>query len=381
MRPGSSANNCPASEGGSEGQVAGALPVVCLPVDPWRDMAIVYFSAMKWQVLFLLSFLLVGRASGQEWRVPIGPFFPSGDPNPFVNPALIVSDHRLTAEMTTLVYRHPQVEGQGGEISFVNASYELPDRGTAIGLSYANLTSTHSIQNMARLNIAQRFRLRKQTLTPGIYVGFKSVRRAGMSTDANTSSANADGNMNAMIFDIGVGITYRYRKLLAGIGLGDWNAGEWEFGPKPTYGRRERVAVATYLHTVIRYDIEIGRHFRIMPVTQFSWTPKFDRYLLDDFVVFGADSLTKVLERVNIGLGIRGSKHGESPFQFHSFVVSHELMFRWFRLGYAVYMPISNTANQSGLMHQITFRLNLFRVTADAVPNASVEQPNGMGGN
>lgn len=315
----------------------------------------------------LLSIVSGFSVVGQEILLPMGPNFPNGNLNPFYNPSLIIGEHRLVAEMSNFLYEYTQMESIG--FSFVNVSYEFSKWGTAVGFSYKNLTSDYSIQNTPRINIAQRFRIREHTLIPGMYFGFKSVRGV-----ANMHSTDPNDNLNAMIFDVGMGISYRFRKLVMGISVGDWNSGEWEFGRKP-YSRRGKVFIRPYLHGVVNYDFELGKRFRIMPVTALHWNPDFARLLFENHIVLGVDSLTRVLERINLGVGIRAGKSRDTEFKAFDFVISPEVVFRWFRMGYGIAIPIYDPYDVRTLTHHLTFRLNLFRVAGRSDSRAMKRTP------
>ena len=87
--------------------------------------------------------------------------------NPFLNPALIVSDFRLQAEVN-----HWNYENRSSTL--VNASFELNRPRLAIGITYSLSEFFENLWDVARLNLAYRFKIGEHSIVPSVYFGFKA---------------------------------------------------------------------------------------------------------------------------------------------------------------------------------------------------------------
>ncbi len=89
--------------------------------------------------------------------------------------------------------------------------------------------------------------------------------------------------------------------------------------------------------------------FRIKPLSFVKTDAASAQF--DNWVFLGADNLTKVLTRVNIGVGYRVQD---------AVIVSAELIFKWFRLGYSYDITTSGLSAFSNGSHEATLRMHLF---------------------
>jgi hypothetical protein len=271
---------------------------------------------------------------------------PNAYQNPFFNPSMILNEYQLNAD---LVYKQQLLNDNSiGYTTWANASYEVPKARSAFGLSYLNVqTGLAKFQNNhARLNYAFRFRIKKHSIVPAIYLGL--IAQSIYSTKYGPGAKKED-------FDVGVGLHYRFKDLIFGISMSRLNS------PQLHGGFNFSLLFVPQLNALLHYDFKIGKMFRLMPVTLFQWNA-FD-YQIDDFIVVGVDSISKVLERVNLGVGLRlyttESSQEPSPV---TIVLAPEFIFKWFRIGYTLDWEISTKTGFSVMRsHQITLRMHLFR--------------------
>jgi hypothetical protein len=277
------------------------------------------------------------------------------DPNtylsPYANPALLLSNHRLQAEVN-------QSWTEGGGFTNGYASLELKRPCLGIGILLVRSEFGKYIMESIRLDLAYRFNIGEHTLIPGVYVGMKAF---SYGQSIHPLSDNGARSESAIVPDVGVGVQYRFRKLIFAISAGNLNRGEWEYG-EPFYGRRQEAIVNTFLHSVLSYDFEVGRYFRIKPVTIFRWTPtKTANYFsLGDHLVLGVDNISKVLTRINIGVGVHWSRSDISSYAYDRLIISPQLCFKWFSIGYSTRMPLQDIHNSQNHVHQFSFRVHLF---------------------
>jgi hypothetical protein len=275
--------------------------------------------------------------------------------NPSLNPALIVSDHRLQAEVNHWNYGNRSS-------TLANASFELNRPRLALGITYSLSEFSGYLHEFARLNLAYRFKIGEHSVVPGVYFGFKSFSfdLSRVPGYGHISSGNAG---RTFVPDMGVGLHYRYRSILFAISAGDLNSGETEYGEINSFGRRDKAIVNTFLYSLISYDAAIGRYFRIKPVTIFRWTPRTtgNYFNLGDHLVLGVDNISKVLTRVNTGIGFNTlwSDDSSSTNSNDVLIISSQLCFKWFSVGYSAIMPLESGQTGSP-SHLFSFRVHLF---------------------
>jgi hypothetical protein len=149
---------------------------------------------------------------------------------------------------------------------------------------------------------------------------------------------------------------------LFAISAGDLNSGETEYG-EFSFGRRSQAVVNTFLHSVISYDVAIGRFFCIKPVSIFRWTPRTtgNYYGLNNHLVLGVDNISKVLTRINTGIGFNKSLTDDtlSSNSNGDLIISSQFCFKWFSIGYSAIMSIESRQTGSPA-HLFSFRAHLF---------------------
>lgn len=258
---------------------------------------------------------------------------------------MILNEYQLNADLgyqQTLIY-----DRTFGFVTWANASFEVPKVRSGFGLSYRNIQDEQGMyqDNQARFNYAFRFHIKKHTIVPAIYVGLVS----------HTRHSTMYGSIHGETIDVGLGLNYRFKDLLFGISMSRLNTPviEGVYASPIIFNPR--------LNLILRYDWKIGKMFRIMPLTIFTWSDGFIQ--IDDFIVLGVDSISKVLERVNLGIGYSlhasESQQGPSPV---TIVLAPEFIFKWFRIGYTLDWEISTKTGFSVMRsHQITLRMHLFR--------------------
>jgi len=300
-------------------------------------------------LMFLLSFVATAQQDPNTYL------------NPYFNPALVIGDHRLNVEVNRLMFENESM-------SWVNASFEMRPPSFGLGVSYRRLDSKTYLNDFARLNLAYRFKIGEHSVIPGMYFGFKAFTNALARADVNSSSNFPE---QTFIPDIGLGVSYRYRHLLFAVSASDLNTGYWVYGK----GISERAVIAAILHSVISYDAAIGKYFRIKPVTIFTWTSSMNvnRFFLGDHLVLGVDNISKVLTRINTGIGLQMFGKDASGRITEELVISSQLCFKWFTMGYSTEIPMPSS-NQE-LIHQFSFRIHLFPNNTDVaiVPQVTGE--------
>lgn len=119
--------------------------------------------------------------------------------NSYFNPALIINNYRLNAEVNHLVF-------ENGSMTWVNASFEMKQPRFGLGVSYRRLDSKALLNDFARLNVAYRFKFGEHSIVPCMYFGFKAFTNDLVRTDGNSSSKGAG---QTFIPDFGLGVNYR----------------------------------------------------------------------------------------------------------------------------------------------------------------------------
>jgi type IX secretion system PorP/SprF family membrane protein len=277
------------------------------------------------------------------------------DYSPYINPSFIVNDYQLNADVQ---HRQQWVGFDGRPISTAaNVSYEVKKAHSAFGITYLIDALGAQYSHNARLNYAGAIRFRGHTIAPGIYMGVLANHLDGsqlnpvQSGDQNIITSNQAG----VAFDIGVGLSYRFKGLVVGFSASHLAGPTLEYAEG---GNTSEVTIARHYYGLVRYDFEIGRVFRLKPlsfVKTDAASAQFDQWLF-----FGADNLTKVLHRVNIGVGYRIDD---------AVMVSAELVFKWFRFGYSYDITTSGLNSYSNGSHEITLRMHLFPVATAPVWN------------
>lgn len=269
------------------------------------------------------------------------------DHNAFINPSFMVNDYELNADVQ---HRQQWVGFDGRPISTAaNVSYEVKKAHSAFGITYLIDALGAQYSHNARLNYAGAIRFRGHTIAPGIYMGVLANHLDGsqlnpvQSGDQNIITSNQAG----VAFDIGVGLSYRFKGLVVGFSASHLAGPTLEYADG---GTLSEVTIARHYYGLVRYDFEMGRTFRLKPlsfVKTDAASAQFDQWLF-----FGADNLTKVLNRVNIGVGYRIDD---------AVMVSAELIFKWFRLGYSYDITTSGLNAYGNGSHELTLRMHLFK--------------------
>ncbi|MCF8259090.1 MAG: PorP/SprF family type IX secretion system membrane protein [Flavobacteriales bacterium] len=271
------------------------------------------------------------------------------DYNAYINPSFIVNDYELNADVQ---HRQQWVGFDGRPITTsANVSYEVKKAYSAFGVTYLHDQLGAQEGHNARLNYAGVIRFKGHTIAPGIYFGamFTSLDGSQLNPiqtgDPNIISSKQEGNA----FDMGLGLSYRYRGLVVGLSISHLT-GQTISYPETITGAQSEITIARHYYGLVRYDFKIGRVFRLKPlsfVKTDAASAQFDQWLF-----FGADNLTKMLNRVNIGVGYRIDD---------AVMVSAELIFKWFRLGYSYDITTSGLRSYSKGSHEITLRMHLFK--------------------
>lgn len=269
------------------------------------------------------------------------------DYNAYINPSFIVNDYELNADVQ---HRQQWVGFDGRPITTsANVSYEVKKAYSAFGVTYLHDKLGAQDSHNARFNYSGAIRFRGHTIAPAIYMGVLVSHLDGsqlnpiQSGDQNIITTN----QGAAAFDIGVGLSYRFKGLVVGFSANHLAGPTLEYAEG---GNLSEVTIARHYYGLVRYDFEIGRVFRLKPlsfVKTDAASAQFDQWLF-----FGADNLTKVLNRVNIGVGYRIDD---------AVMVSAELIFKWFRFGYSYDITTSGLSAYSHGSHELTLRMHLFK--------------------
>ncbi len=294
------------------------------------------------------------------------------DYSSYINPSFIINDYQVNVDVQ---HRQQWVGFDGRPIStLANVSVDLnrgengfwvkvPESGrwlkrnflktisrSGFGISVLSDKLGAQYSGGVKFNYAYCITLGAHRIIPGIYTGVLYNTLDGsqlnpvQSGDQNIITSNQGG----AAFDIGVGLSYRFKGLVVGFSANHL------VGPTLEYaegGNVSEVSIARHYYGLVRYDFEIGRVFRLKPlsfVKTDAASAQFDQWLF-----FGADNLTKVLHRVNIGVGYRIDD---------AVMVSGELIFKWFRFGYSYDITTSGLNSYSNGSHEITLRMHLFPV-------------------
>jgi type IX secretion system PorP/SprF family membrane protein len=305
-----------------------------------------YFSAMRFTGTFSVLLLSSLIASAQQ-----DPQFSQyQDYSPYINPSFMVNDHALNVDIQ---HRQQWVGFPGRPISTVaNASYEVKKAYSAFGITYMHDKLGAQTAHNARLNYAGAIRFKGHTIAPGIYFGLLANHLDGsqlnpiQSGDQNIITNNQGG----FAFDIGLGLSYRFKGLVVGFSANHLADPKMEYAEG---GNVSEVTIARHYYGLGRYDFQFGRMFRLKPLTAIKTDGASAQ--IDQWLWFGFDNLTKYFNRVNIGVGYRIDD---------AVMVAGEVVFKWFRLGYSYDITTSGLNAYSNGSHEITLRMHLFPVTS-----------------
>lgn len=298
---------------------------------------------MSYRLVAILILLSLGRAFGQQ-----DPQFSQYlDHNAYINPSFIVNDYELNADVQ---HRQQWVGFEGRPITTAaNVSYEVKKAYSAFGITYLHDKLGAQESHNARLNYSGAIRFRGHTIAPGIYMGVVANYLDGSQLNPiQSGDQNIIGSKQGnAAFDIGVGLSYRFKGLVIGFSANHLTNQTLRYAEG---GSISEVTIARHYYGLVRYDFEIGRVFRLKPlsfVKTDAASAQFDQWLF-----FGADNLTKVFNRVNIGVGYRVND---------AMMVSAELIFKWFRFGYSYDITTRRLNSYSNGSHELTLRMHLFK--------------------
>lgn len=269
------------------------------------------------------------------------------DYSAFINPSFIVNDYKLNAD----VQHRQQWVGFDGRpiITATNVSYEVKKAYSAFGISYLIDVLGAQLSHNARLNYSGAIRFKGHTIAPGIYMGIVANHLDGsklnpiQTGDENIISSNQAG----VAFDMGLGLSYRFKGLVVGFSVSHLTGQTLEYADGGTVSK---VTIARHYYGLIRYDFNIGRMFRLKPLTFFKTDGASAQ--VDNWLWFGFDNLNKYLNRVNIGVGYRIDD---------AVMVAGEVVFKWFRVGYSYDITTSGLNGYSNGSHEVTLRMHLFK--------------------
>lgn len=293
------------------------------------------------------------------------------DYSAFVNPSFVINDYQVNVDAQ---HRQQWVGFDGRPIStLVNISVDLnrgengftvkvPETGSWLKRNFLKTISKSGFgvtvlsdklgaqySGAVRFNYAYCITIGEHRIIPGIYTGLLYNTLDGsklnpiQTGDQNIISSNQGG----LAFDMGIGLSYRFKGLVVGFSANHLPRQTLEYADGGTVSQ---VTVARHYYGLIRYDFKIGRVFRLKPLT-FVKTDAASAQL-DQWLWFGFDNLNKYLNRVNIGVGYRIDD---------AVVLSGEVVFKWFRIGYSYDITTSGLRAYSNGSHEITLRMHLFK--------------------
>jgi len=269
------------------------------------------------------------------------------DYSAYINPSFMVNDYELNADVQ---HRQQWVGFPGRPIStLANVSYEVKKAHSAFGVTYLHDKLGAQENHNARLNYSGAIRFRGHTIAPGIYFGLIANSLDGSQLNPiQTGDPNIiTSKQHGTVFDMGLGLSYRFKGLVFGVSMNHLTNQTLVYSDEIV---QSEVKIARHLYTVIRYDFEIGKTFRLMPLTFFSTDITSGR--IDNWLWVGFDNLNKYLQRVNIGVGHR---------LVHAVVVAAEWEFKWFRLGYSYDINLIDASKYKHGSHELTLRMHLFK--------------------
>ncbi len=240
-------------------------------------------------------------------------------------------------------------------VSWANASYEVAKINSSFGFSYLNNQLGAQQINEFKLGYAYRFVIANaHQLIPGIHLGFQNSALDGTKLDPiDGSDPNIiSSNQAAYAFVMGLGIQYRFRHLIFGFGANQIT------GEKLALTDQNAVSTITlvpHLYTVASYDFHFGNLIRIMPKIFYKTDLNINQ--VDVGLWVGFDNLSKAFQRINIGAVYRTGD---------AIVVSTDLQFKWFTIGYAYDITTTEIRNYSEGSHQGSIKIHLFKKKDEA---------------
>jgi len=305
------------------------------------------------------------------------------DYSAYYNPSFIINDYLLNVDAQ---HRQQWVGFDGRPIStLINVSVDLnkgengfavkvPETGSWLKRNFLKTISKSGFgitalsdqlgaqySGAVQFNYAYCITIGEHRIIPGIYTGILYNTLDGSKLnpiqggDQNIISSNQGG----VAFDMGLGLSYRFKGLVFGISMNHLNNETLEYADGST-GAVSEVTIARHFYSVLRYDFKIGKMFRLKPLT-FVKTD-FASAQIDNWLWFGFDNLNKYLHRVNIGVGHRIDD---------AVMVAGEVVFKWFRLGYSYDITTSGLRGYSNGSHEVTLRMHLFKSGEGKVASAA----------
>lgn len=268
--------------------------------------------------------------------------------NPHTNPSFIVNDYKLNVGAD---HRRQWTGLDGAPITTWGfASYEFNRIHSAFGLSYShNQLGLFKIHD-ARFNYAYRITINElHHLIPSIYFGTQHITLDGTGLNPiQQGDPNIISTVQSdMVFDMGFGLAYRFRELVLGLSLLHINGATAEF---QQFNARSTYTLARHVYFAGRYDHHFGELMRLMPKTLLKSDMASVQF--DVGVWVGFDNLSGAFKRVNLGAAYRIDD---------AVVVSSELIFKWFTLGYAYDITTSRLKDFSNGSHEGYLRVHLFK--------------------
>lgn len=266
--------------------------------------------------------------------------------NPYYNPSYIVNDHRINASVQ---YRHQWVGFNGNPVSlWANASYLIEKGHSALGVTYLNDQLGAQVQNSARINYAGLIRIKEHSIIPALYLGFMHSELDGaelIPIQGNDPNIPTTATRSAA-FNFGLGVSYRFKGLLVGIGFNHVYTEPLRFSDN---SGTAFMRVAPHYAIDARYDFKIKKLIRLEPMVQALVVDR-SSYSVNGRVGIGFDNLTPILQRVNVIVGYR-----------HPDIVNlgTEFRFKWFTVGYVYDLLLDVMGDFSSGSHEAVLRLHL----------------------
>ncbi|MFM1875391.1 MAG: hypothetical protein RL266_1128 [Bacteroidota bacterium] len=269
----------------------------------------------------------------------------------------MMNDHQLNV---TAWHRQQWVGLEGAPvISLVNASYVVEKAKSGFGISLLSDKLGAQYNGEAVINYAFDGRIGEHHLIPGIQIGFTMNTLDGADLDPIQQN---DPNLiteksNAMAFDLGLGLAYRWRGLCLAFSTKHLTGQTLEFNQGP-FVSTYTVARHYYFHT--SYEAEIGQHLRLKPVTLVKSDAASTQFDVQLWV--GARNLTKVFDGPSIAVGYRIDD---------AVSVAAEFKFKWFTLGYAYDITTSGLRDYSDGSHEGFLRIHFFQIPETPKPEGT----------
>lgn len=266
--------------------------------------------------------------------------------NPYYNPSYIVNEHRINASVQ---YRHQWVGFNGNPVSlWANASYLMEKGHSALGVTYLNDRLGAVVNNNARINYAAFIRINEHSIIPALYLGFMHSELDGSQlTPIQGNDPNIPtSTVRSAAFNLGFGLSYRFKGLLVGFGVNHAYTGTLRFSD---YTGTAFMNIRPHYVIDARYDFKIRKLLRIEPMVQ-ALVMDRSSYTVDGRLGIGFDNLTPVLQRINVIVGYR------HPSLVN---VGAEFCFKWFTVGYVYDVLLDRMGDYSSGSHEAVVRLHL----------------------